>query len=135
MQTAMRAVVETVDGVFVVDVEDEEVLELDSGDSLPPAEPVSVGLPGVVAAAAHGSTTIAVIDRRPPLVVSYDAGVTWSESGGGLPAGRAVAIADDPDVILFAARNRLYLSRDGGRFWRVLAPELPEIVAVALTAA
>ena len=26
--------------------------------------------------------------------------------------------------------NRLFLSRDGGRFWRALAPELPEIHAL-----
>ena len=38
---------------------------------------------------------------------------------------------DDPDTILYAARNRLYLSRDGGRFWHALAPELPAIDAVA----
>ena len=60
-----------------------------------------------------------MIDRRPPLVVSNDAGRTWRESGGGLPPGRAVAIGDDdPDLVLYAARNRLYLSEDGGRFWR-----------------
>jgi hypothetical protein len=33
--------------------------------------------------------------------------------------------------VLYAARNRLYLSRDGGRFWRGLAPELPAIEAVS----
>ena len=49
------------------------------------------------------------------------------------PAGRAVAIADDdPDYAVYAARNRLYLSEDGGRFWRALAPELPEIEAVTI---
>jgi hypothetical protein len=32
--------------------------------------------------------------------------------------------------MLFAARNRLYLSEDGGTFWRALVPELPEIEAV-----
>ena len=74
-----------------------------------------------------------IVDRRPPLVVSTDAGVTWREAGGGLPRGRAVAIApDDPDVVLYGARNRLYLSTDGGTLWRGLAPELPEIEAVAV---
>jgi hypothetical protein len=93
---------------------------------------VKTGLPRVVATAASGSTVVAVVQTRPPLVVSYDAGRTWNEAGAGLPAGRAVAIhADDPDLIVYAARNRLYLSRDGGRFWRVLAPELPVIDAVA----
>jgi photosystem II stability/assembly factor-like uncharacterized protein len=80
-----------------------------------------------------GATLVAVVDAKPPLLVSRDAGVTWSESGRGLPGGRAVAIAaDDPDTILYAARNRLYLSQDGGRFWRALAVELPEIDALEL---
>ena len=75
---------------------------------------------------------IAVVDRRPPLVVSHDAGRTWRETGGGLPRGRAVAIADDnPDFVLFAARNRLYLSEDGGRFWRAIGVELPKIERIA----
>jgi len=128
--------VETVDGVFEVDLEEEEVVDFDPGGSLPRLEPLDVPLPGVVDADRHGSTLIAVVERRPPLVVSYDAGFTWTETGGGLPAGRAVAISEgDPDVVLFAARNRLYLSRDGGRFWTALVPELPEIRGVALTAA
>ena len=129
----MRALVRTVDGVFEVDLEEELVL----GTSLADVEPdeVPLSLPLVVAAAAVGSTVIAVVDRRPPLAVSNDAGRTWREAGGGLPAGRAVAIADDdPDYAVYAARNRLYLSEDGGRFWRALAPELPEIEAVSLTA-
>jgi len=33
--------------------------------------------------------------------------------------------------MLFAGRNRLYLSENGGIFWRVLVPEFPEIEAVA----
>ena len=128
----MRAFVRTVDGVFEVDLEEELVL----GPSLAEVElePVAVTLPLLVAAAASGSTVIAVVDRRPPLVVSNDAGRTWREAGGGLPPGRAVANADDdPDYVVFAARNRLYLSTNGGVFWRALAPELPEIEAVLLT--
>src|SRR3712207_7216241 len=51
-------------------------------------------------------------------LVSHDAGTTWHESGRGLPPGRAVAVSrDDPDVVVFASRNRLFLSRNGGRFW------------------
>jgi hypothetical protein len=129
----MRAAVETRDGVFTVDLDDEVVLDLAAGDAISPPPPPPVPVPRVVAAAASGSTCVAVVDRRPPLFVSYDAGTTWTEAGGGLPAGRAVAIAaDDPDLVLYAARNRLYLSRDGGRFWSALAPELPEISAVEL---
>jgi hypothetical protein len=94
-------------------------------------EPVKVSLPLVVATAASGSTVVAVVDRRPPLAVSHDAGRTWREAGGGLPKGTAVAVdAENPDRILYAARNRLYFSEDGGLFWRALAPELPQIEAV-----
>lgn len=127
----MRALVRTVDGVFEVDLDEEEVLGLAhiAADTTTP----NVQLPRVVAAAASGSTVIAIVDRRPPLAVSNDAGRTWREAGGGLPAGRAVAIAaDDPDYVVYAARNRLYLSTDGGRFWRSLAPELPEIEGLSV---
>ena len=129
----MRALVRTVDGVFEVDLEDEVVLGLTDADVEP--EPVPLSLPLVVGAAASGSTVIAVVDMRPPLAISNDAGQTWREAGGGLPPGRAVAIAeDDPDYVVYAARNRLYLSTNGGVFWRSLVPELPEIEAVSLTA-
>jgi hypothetical protein len=115
------------------DLEDETVLELDPARTIEPAERPPVSLPRVVDAAAAGSTVIAVVDAKPPLMVSHDAGRTWRDSGRGLPTGRAVAIsADDPDVVLYAARNRLYLSRDGGRFWSSLAIELPEIQGVSL---
>jgi len=129
----VRATVGTVDGVYLVDLEDETIMPLDAGAELSSRAPVEVSLPLLVDAAASGSTVVAVVDRRPPLVVSHDAGRTWHEAGGGLPRGRAVAIAEnDPDVVLFAARNRLYLSRDGGRFWSALTVELPEIQSVAL---
>jgi hypothetical protein len=127
----VRALVRTVDGVFEVDLEEELVL----GPSSEPVvlQEVPLALPLLVAAAAEGSTVIAVVNRRPPLAISNDAGRTWREAGGGLPPGRAVAIdADDPDHVVYAARNRLYESRNGGVFWRGLAPELPEIDAVEL---
>jgi hypothetical protein len=127
----VRALVRTDDAVWAVDLEDETLLG-PAEEDLPAAPAPAIGLPRVVAAAAAGSTVIAVLDRKPPLAVSHDAGTTWTESGRGLPPGRAVAVReDDPDTILYAARNRLYLSRDGGRFWHALAPELPAIDAVA----
>ncbi len=127
----MIALAATVDGVFRIDLEEEVVLDA-AGAPVAPAVRVELTLPLVVAADAVGSTVIAVVGRRPPLLVSNDAGVTWREAGGGLPAGRSVALdLDDPDRVLYAARNRLYVSTDGGRFWRAVAVELPEIEAVA----
>lgn len=126
----MIAAVDTVDGVVLVDVEEESVLG--PGTELPAVDAPAVDLPRVVATAGSGATIVAVVERRPPLAISNDAGATWREAGGGLPAGFAVAVAeDDPDRMLFAARNRLYLSTDGGVFWRSLEPELPDISAIA----
>ena len=128
----MIALVRTAHGVYRVDAESEEVLDLDADARVEPSSAPELGLPRLVAAARQGATIVAVLARRPPLAVSHDAGRTWREAGGGLPAGRAVAIApDDPDLVLYAAPNRLYVSTDGGRFWRALSPELPEIDAVA----
>lgn len=126
----MIAVVATAAGDFAVDLETEE-LEPWAGD-LDVAPAPALSLPRVVAAAASGSTVVAAVDAKPPLLVSHDAGVTWRESGRGLPPGVAVAIADDADTVVFAARNRLYVSEDGGLFWRALAVELPEIHAIAI---
>jgi hypothetical protein len=127
----VNALVSTAFGAYVVDL-DEEVVLGPADETLLPAPLLDLGLPLVVATAEAGSTIVAVVERRPPLVVSNDAGRTWREAGGGLPPGRAVAIdPDSPDTVLYAARNRLYLSTDGGRFWRSLAAELPEIEAVA----
>jgi len=129
----VNAAVRTVAGSWLVDLETEELIG--TGVNVPSAEPVAVSLPLVVAVAAAGSTLVAVVDRRPPLAISHDAGRTWHEAGGGLPKGTAVAIDEEnPDRILYAARNRLFLSENGGRFWRALAPELPEIEAVAFAA-
>jgi len=124
----VRAAVRTAFGTFLVDLETEEVIG--EGEDFEPGD-VSVELPRVVAAAAAGATVVAVVDRRPPLVISHDAARTWHEAGGGLPPGFAIAIDEgNPDVMVFAARNRLYLSENGGTFWRALVPELPDIEAV-----
>ena len=121
--------VQTVDGVFELDLDDGELVP--SSEEVPPAH-AETGLPRVVAAAAAGSTVVAVVEHRPPLLVSYDAGRTWREAGRGLPVGFAVAVNnDEPDLVVFAGRNRLFLSRDGGRFWEAIAGELPDIEAVA----
>jgi len=124
----VTAAVRTATGTYLVDLAEEELI----GEAEPfePAR-IDVTLPRVVATAASGSTVVAVVDRRPPLALSHDGGRTWREAGGGLPPGFAIAIDDDnPDVMLFAARNRLYLSENGGIFWRALVPEFPDIEAV-----
>ena len=94
----MLARVATVDGVFEVDLETEEV---ESGAGAVEPQHVETGLPRVVCAAAAGSTVAVVVESRPPMVVSHDAGQTWREAGRGLPPGFAVAVLDDdPDVIV-----------------------------------
>ena len=126
----MIALVATVDGTFAVDLETEEV---EPDERFTPTPPPRLNLPRVVTAAASGSTVVAVVDAKPPLLVSHDAGTTWRDSGRGLPALQTVAIDDfDPDIVVVATRNRLYVSRDGGLFWTALAVELPEINALAL---
>jgi hypothetical protein len=124
----MRAAVRTLAGTFVIDLELEEVIG-EAEDFEPPR--LEVELPRVVAATAAGATIVAVLDRRPPLAISNDAGRTWREAGGGLPPGFAIAVDEDnPDLMVYGARNRLYLSENGGIFWRALVPELPDIEAV-----
>lgn len=125
----MKALAETAYTVYTVDLEAEEVESAAAGASLEPEPEPATGLPRVVAAAAAGSTVVAAVDAKPPLLVSHDAGRTWRESGRGLPKGAAVAVSTaDPDLLLFAAGTRLWLSRDGGRFWHALPLELPEEV-------
>jgi hypothetical protein len=124
----VNALARTLAGTFAIDLEDEEVIG--EVDEFEPTQ-VNVELPRVVAAAASGATVVAVVDRRPPLAISNDAARTWREAGGGLPPGFAIAVHEDnPDLMLYAARNRLYLSENGGIFWRALVPELPDIEAV-----
>jgi len=121
-------------GTVVVDLDEEEDAEV-VDDELPHVEAPAVDLPLLVAAAAHGPTVVAVVDRRPPLVVSGDGGLTWREAGAGL--GRCVTVAispEHPDLVVVATAERLHVSRDGGRFWTALAVELPSIAAVAFAA-
>jgi hypothetical protein len=128
----MKAVVRTEYGAFAVDLETEEIEPAGPAVGRAPAPP-ALSLPRVVASASVGSRIVAVVDRKPPLMVSSDAGVTWREAGAGLPAGTAVAIAEeDPDLIVYASRNRLHVSTDGGVFWHALSVELPAVEALSL---
>ncbi len=118
-------------GVARVDL-DEEDWEL-CDDVLVRPRGEHVGLPLELAAARSGSRLVVLLDRRPPLAVSDDLGATWREAGGGLPGGVAVAISpDDPDLVVLASTSRLFVSRDGARFWSALPFELEAIEAVVI---
>lgn len=128
------------DALYLIELgtsaEDDLLIVREPGGGLPPhGRPVELAPAWVssllVDVAVAGSTIVLVVDRRPPLLISHDLGATWSERGGGLPRGKAVAIGSSPDEIGYAARNRLYVSNDGGRFWRAVGVELPEILDVA----
>jgi hypothetical protein len=127
----VTAAVETADGVVVFDLDEDEIVEHDAALTVTRSD-VSLALPLLVAADQSGATIVAVVARRPPLVISRDAGATWHEAGAGLPPGHAIAIAPThPDLMLYASRSRLHVSRDGGRFWEALTTEFDEITAVA----
>ena len=128
-----RALVACELGTVELNLDEGEVVAV-ADDPIQASPAPAVDLPLVVASASHGSTVVAVVERRPPLVVSHDGGATWREAGAGLPRGLAVAISPDhPDLVLYATEERLYLSRDGGRFWSALAVELPGITAVGFS--
>ena len=128
----MEALVATVLGCVLVDLESGETELVD--DEQPRARTAGVSLPLLIAADQSGERIVAVVDRRPPLVLSEDGGRTWDEAGGGLPAGTAIAIhPEDPDLLLFSSESRLFVSENGGRFWRALDIELIGITAVAFS--
>jgi len=135
----MRAAVGCDDGVYAVEIGDgpekDELLEHDEGAVVERTRPLDLtptwAAGQMLDIDSVGSTIVLLLDRRPPLMVSHDSGSTWSERGAGLSAGRAVALGESPDDVLYAARNRVYVSRDGGVFWRSVAVELPEIRDIA----
>jgi hypothetical protein len=127
------------DGVYLVELGDDatadQIVAHEPGEAIERGRPLELVPPWATThlldADASGATIVLLLDRRPPLLVSHDSGTTWTERGSGLASGRAVAIGESPDDVLYAARNRLYVSRDGGVFWRALGVELPEIRDVA----
>ena len=128
----MEALVATALGCVHVDLESGEAELVD--DEQPIGGAGDVSLPLLIAADRSGERVVAVVDRRPPLVLSEDGSQTWNEAGGGLPAGTAIAIhPEDPDLLLFASESRLFVSVNGGRFWRALDVELIGITAVAFS--
>jgi hypothetical protein len=64
----MIGIVETVTGTFAVDLETDEV-EPSASAVDPPPQP-ELNLPRLVAACAAGATVVAVVDAKPPLLVS-----------------------------------------------------------------
>lgn len=129
---ARHVLVETTFGIATVDADTGELVELEGGGPLPRPSVEGLSLPRLVAADTHGSRVVAALDLRPPLAVSDDAGVTWRQTGAGMPPVVAVALAPDhPDAVAAVTATRVYVSQDGGRFWRSLPIELEGIVAVA----
>ena len=131
----MIAIAECDDGLYLVDIETDELVAHEVGAAVERPRPAELA-PAWVSATlvdvdARDAVIVLAVDARPPLLVSADAGATWTERGAGLPVGRAVAIGRTPDDLLYGARNRLYVSANGGVFWRALAIELPEIRDVA----
>ena len=129
----MIALVATADGTFGVD--------LDDATRSMPGEPFDAAagarrsnLPRVVAAAAAGSTVVAVVDAPPADRSSRTTPArTWRESGRGLPPGRAIAVARTTPTRSSTRRATGSTSRaTAGVFWDALAVELPEIEAVAV---
>ena len=88
----MEALVATALGSVAVQLESGDAELVD--DDPPTAESAEVSLPLLVAADQVGARIVAVCNRRPPLMLSDDAGQTWQEAGGGLPAG--VSIRESP---------------------------------------
>jgi hypothetical protein len=135
----MRADVGCDDAVYTIEIgadgDEDELVERDEEAAVERARPLHLTPPWASGQTldidASGSTVVLLLDRRPPLMVSHDSGSTWSERGSGLPPGKAVALGESPDDVLYAGRNRVYVSRDGGVFWRAVAVELPEIRDVA----
>ena len=135
----MIAVAGCEDGLYLVEVGDiaeaDELVGRDPAGRIERASRLDLAPPWsagqLLDADAAGSTIVLALDRKPPIMVSHDVGQTWTERGSGLPTGRAIALGENPDDILYGARNRLYVSRNGGVFWRALGVELPEIRAVA----
>ena len=135
----MIAVAQCEDALYLVEVgetaAEDLLLAREPGGTVDRPRPVEVAPEWVssllVDVDAAGSTVVVLVDRKPPLLVSHDAGGAWSELGGGLPPGKAVAVGANPDDLLYGARNRLFVSRNGGIFWRALAVELPEVRDVA----
>lgn len=136
MSAATVLLAETAFGLATIDPAEEELLELAAGTAPPRPRVEGLGLPLLVAGDAYGSRVVAVVETRPPLLVSDDSGLTWREAGAGLPALVDVAISPDhPDTVAAASATRLYLSEDGGRFWRSLAIELEGVTTIAWSAA
>ena len=105
----MIAVAQCEDALYLVEVgetaEEDLLLAREPGGTVDRPRPVEVAPEWVssllVDVDAAGSTVVVLVDRKPPLLVSHDAGGAWTELGGGLPPGKAVAVGANPDDLLY----------------------------------
>ena len=85
-----------------------------------------------VGAGTSGRLGVLDASECPPTFSSPPGQVVGVIAGGPSALTRSAEGAeDDPDRMLYAARNRLYVSANGGVFWRSLPFELPDIDSVA----
>ncbi|MGI9658996.1 MAG: hypothetical protein ACR2OD_08805 [Gaiellaceae bacterium] len=128
---------DTGSGVYAVELRADGSEDVDArpGATMPPRERDESLAPSwarssLVDVDASGSTIVLLLQRRPPVLASYDGGGSWRERAGGVPIGVAIAVADNPDHVVMATETRLFVSLDGGQFWRSLETELDEITDV-----
>lgn len=125
-------------GVHAVELhaDGSETVDVRSGATMPPRDRDPSIAPSWARASlidldASGSTVVLLLQRRPPVLASYDSGASWTERAGGVPIGVAIALGDNPDRVVLATERRLYVSLDGAQFWHSLDTELDDITDVS----
>lgn len=99
----------------------------DEGATWKPLPLGPVSLPVSSVRASRDGARLWIVSLR-GMVLSKDAGVTWTWHDLPLEAGGALRldVADDENTLLAAARKGLYVSRDAGSNWQLVAAGLPD---------
>jgi len=129
--------VDSASGLHAIEIHDDgrEVADARPGARMPPRDREPELAPqwarsSLTDVDAHGSTVVLLLERRPPVLVSYDGGASWLERAAGVSPGVAIALGNSPDHVAMATTSRLYVSLDGGQFWRSLNTELDGITDI-----
>ena len=129
----MEARVATALGCVAIDLESDDAFLVDDD---PPMADTGRGLSAARRRRRRksGSRIVAAVDRRPPLMISDDVGLTWREAGGGLPVGTAIAIDRTIPTGCCSPRKRASTSRrTAGASGAASSSELIGITAVAFS--